>query len=218
LAIVALLAFGCGPQTGAALSPLAPRTAIVGQELEIVVRSSVDTSDFGYSSDLADLATRRLHPTLTPYANGEAIFRWTPLGGDVGEHHVDFSATAHGVLSTVRVQITVEGGADPVTFREPVGDGTSLDLARAPCVTVEILVDDTGAAAVTLSPGAPWADGATLKQGGPLDGTLRFCPTAEQAAQTSVFPLLLVADDQSGGHAEKRYTIVVDALADGGAR
>jgi hypothetical protein len=212
-ALCLCLAVGCGPSTGVGLLPVAPRTAVVGVELAITLRATDADAELSYGSDLADLSTRRLHPSLTPYAGGVAIFRWTPLGGDLGQHELRFTATLGGASSTSRVPVTVVGGADPIVFREPVGEGTTLDLQRASCTTVDILVDDPDAAQVTLAEGAAWPDGATLTQDGPLTGTLQFCPTANQAQGASIYPLAIDATDENQQSAEKRYTIVLGTIA-----
>jgi hypothetical protein len=204
---------GCGPRTGTTLAPVGAQTATVGVELSILLRAqSNGRVDFKYDSDL-DLAARSLKPTLTPYANGEALFSWTPLASDVGTHQLRFTATINGVSATETVPVMVTSGVDPISFREPVGDGTTLDLARGPCVSVSLLVDDTSATAVQLMPGATWPSGATLDVAGPLAGRVRFCPSAQQIQATTIFPLTLVATDAGGARAEKRYTIVIGTLA-----
>ena len=212
LIAVAIGGASCGPKTGTRLEPVSAQTATVGVELSIMLRAaSGGRVDFTYSSDL-DLATRSLKPTLTPFANGEALFSWTPLASDVGQHQLRFSAAVNGVVSTLSVPVSVISGDDPISFREPVGEGTTLDPSRASCASVSVLVDDTSATRVTLAPGATWPDGATLTGDGPLSGSVRFCPTAAQLAATSIFPLTLTASDGGGAHAEKRYVIVIGTL------
>ena len=207
---IALVVVGCGPQGGARLQPIAPATATVGVELDLMLRVDAAHAEFTFASDLQ---RRALEPTLTPYAGGEAMFRWTPLGADVGAHAFRFSATAGGVASTEDVTIAVVAGADPIMFRSPVGDGTTLDLSRAPCAEVPLLVDDGSATAVTIGSDGALPDGATLTSDGALAGTLRFCPPAALAAAQTIFPFDLVATDDGGARAEKRYTIVLGTVA-----
>ncbi len=198
----------------AGLAPLQPRSATVGVELDVALRAlgGGDVA-FGYASDdLPDLTTRALKPTLTVFGGGQAMFRWTPLAGDEGEHQIHFTATAAGVVSGSTVTITVVAGADPIAFVEPVGDGTTLDLARASCADVQLLVEDTGAAQVDFSQGDTWADNAELDVSGPLSGALHFCPSAAQQQATSIFPFSVVAMDDSGALAVKRYTVVLGAV------
>jgi hypothetical protein len=215
--LVLTLWAGCGPESGARLEPLGVRTALVGVELVVTVHADAASGlVLDWDADIADLKTRPLRPSLSAYAGGEAVFRWTPLAGDLGAHTIVFRARtgSGGVQTQAPLAVTVLAGADPLTFREPAGDGTTFDPAKADCAEVALLVDDPGAAEVTLAMGDPWTEGGALTQDGPLTGTLRFCPSAAQlqAAATSVFPFALVATDASGARAEKRYTIVLGAL------
>src|SRR5437764_7576852 len=90
--VLALSLLGCGPKTGTSLDPIAPQTAVVGVELGIMLRAATAGHvEFAFTSDL-DLMQRRVMPTLQPYANGEAMFRWTPLASDLGDHLFHFSA------------------------------------------------------------------------------------------------------------------------------
>jgi hypothetical protein len=210
--IVVLGLVGCGPRTGTRLDPVAPQTAVVGVELAIMLRAgSTSHVEFAFSTDL-EMDGRRVKPTLTTYANGEAMFRWTPLASDVGDHKFRFSATIDGVPASTIVDITVVSGADPITFRSPVGEGTTLDIARTPCAVVPILVEDTTATEVDLAPGEAWVQGAMLERDGPLSGHLRFCPTPAQAQSTTIFPFSIVASDSGGAKNEKRYTVVLGKL------
>ncbi|HEX6838995.1 MAG TPA: hypothetical protein VF334_20595 [Polyangia bacterium] len=170
--LVVLLAIaGCGPRTGASLDPIAPQTAVIGAELAVMLRATSSHAAFAFQSDL-DLTQRQLVPTLTPYANGEAMFRWTPLASDLGDHQFRFTATVDGVPASEAVTIHVVAGDSPISFRSPVGEGTTLDVARAPCATVPLLVDDTSATAVDIAAEAALPDGATLTRDGPLSGLL----------------------------------------------
>ncbi len=203
---------GCAPGDAARFEPIAPQTAVVGVELAVMLRADASHAGFAFDSDL-DLHGRALVPTLTPYANGEAIFRWTPLASDFGAHAFRFTATVDGAASSQTVAIDVVAGADPISFRSPVGDGTTLDLSRAPCVEVPLIVDDPSATTVTLGSDGALPAGATLSSDGALAGALRFCPPQSQAAAQTIFPFTLVATDAGGARAEKRYTIVLGAAA-----
>jgi hypothetical protein len=209
--MLALLVVGCGPQTGTRLSPLLPRTAVIGRELEVLVH--VESEDprvsLSYESDISDLRTRRLKPTLTAYAGGDALFRWTPLADDRGDHVIRFTAALDGTLANTLMPVTVVAGQDPITFRQPVGDGTTLDLAVATCVDVPILVEDSTVTEVSLEEGVPWTEGGVISQDGPVAGKLSFCPTTAQAAASSIFTFTLVAADKRGQRAEKRYLVVL---------
>lgn len=207
-----MLLLGCGPQTGTRLSPLAPRVAVIGRELEVLVHAESDDPrlELSYESDLVDLKTRRRRPTLTDYAGGDAIFRWTPLADDQGEHVIRFTAALDGTLANTLMPVTVIAGEEPLVFRQPIGDGTTLDLARASCVDVPILIEDSTVTEVMLEAGDPFAEGGVISQDGPLSGKLSFCPSMAQASSGSIFAFTLVAADKRGQRAEKRYLVVLE--------
>ena len=210
---VSLALLGCGPQTGTTLDPIAPQTAIVGTELGVMLRAAnTNAVDFKFDSDI-DLHSRRVKPTLTEYANGEAMFRWTPLASDLGDHSFHFTAVVGGVATSELVAIRVVSGSDPISFRSPVGEGTTLDLLRAPCVIVPLLIDDTSATEVDLQSGKALPEGATLSRSGPLAGQLKFCPSKMLAEQQTIFQFVIVASDGGGARTEKRYTVVLGMLA-----
>src|SRR5579864_6660099 len=120
LVVLVLVLVGCGPRTGTKLDPIASQTAVVGVELAVMLRTAARGHiDFSYASDV-DLTSRNVKPTLTPYANGEAMFRWTPLAADVGDHHLTFTATVDGVPASEAVPVRVVAGGAPISFREPV--------------------------------------------------------------------------------------------------
>jgi hypothetical protein len=211
IVVFALALVGCGPHTGTRIDAIAPQTAVVGVELAVMLRTAASGHvDFKYDSDV-DLQHRNVKPTLTAYANGEAMFRWTPLAADVGDHRLKFTAVVDGVPASETVPVRVVAGAAPISFREPVGEGTTLDVTRTPCAVVPLLVEDTSATEVELAPGSAWSDGATLDRTGPLSGRLKFCPP-KNSTQTIV-PLSVVATDAGGAQAEKRYTVVLGTLA-----
>ncbi|MCA1663035.1 MAG: putative Ig domain-containing protein [Myxococcales bacterium] len=211
--VLALSLFGCGPKTGTRLDPIAPQIAVVGVELGVMLRAaSGGDVDFAFRSDL-DLTQRRVLPTLTPYANGEAMFRWTPLASDLGDHTFHFTATVDGVRASEAVAVRVVAGDSPISFRSPVGEGTTLDLARSPCAVVPLFVDDASATDVDIAAGGTLPDGATITRDGPLSGQLRFCPSKTMAQAQTIYPFTIVATDGGGARAEKRYTIVLGILA-----
>src|SRR3954447_9578005 len=100
LALLLTLCAACGPQTGTRLDALEPRMAVVGQELAVMLHAATtEQLAFRYQSDIDDLSTRRLKPTLTPYAGGQAVFRWTPLAEDLGSHLIQFDADLGGAVA-----------------------------------------------------------------------------------------------------------------------
>jgi len=211
--ILTLALLGCGPKTGTSLDPIGPQTAVVGVELGVMLHAATASHvDFAFKSDL-DLSQRNVLPTLTPFANGEAMFRWTPLASDLGDHMFSFTATVDGVPASETVDIRVVAGDSPISFRSPVGEGTTLDLGRAPCAVVPLLVDDTSATEVAIEASGLLPDGATITRDGPLSGQLKFCPSKTLATAQTIFPFTIIATDDGGARTEKRYTVVLGILA-----
>lgn len=213
LAVLASLALlGCGPRVGPSVDPVSAASVAVGDQLQVLVHGSSPDGAVSFdflAPDLADLKTRAHPATLTNYAEGEAVFRWRPIAGDVGPHEIDLLATGNGVTTLVAfvVDVTPGSGAPPV-FREPTGDGTTLELARGPCADVDVLVDDVDQVEVELSLAPPLVDNALLDPRGPNAAILRFCPSDAQVTAGLVYPLTLAASD--GAHdVLKPYTIVV---------
>jgi hypothetical protein len=212
--VAALACLGCGPTRGPTISRPEQVQAVVGVELQILLHGATAdggpvTFDFE-APDLPDLKTRMLAAALTNYAEGEAEFRWTPLAGDIGPHEIDFLATGDGVESRAPSAVTVSAGAGaPPVFREPTGEGTTLDLARDSCADVEVLADDPDSAQVQLALEPPAVPNAQLVPAGPNAGSLHFCPSDAQVAASTIYPFTLSADDGVNPKVEKGYTVVV---------
>jgi hypothetical protein len=69
---------------------------------------------------------------IDPGGPGTATFKWTPNASDVGIHALDLIAS-DGQASTrqtvsVDVKSAVSSAGSPI-FRQPLGSGTTLDLA-----------------------------------------------------------------------------------------
>jgi hypothetical protein len=206
----------CGPHVGTDISSLEARTAIVGVELEVPIQTSAQGAvDFSFTSDVADLATRRLRASITPYAGGIGMFRWQPMAADLGKHSVHITAKADGGSADADVAIEVVAGADPIVFREPIGDGTTLDTKQAPCANVDILTDSSTSTEVTLTVDPP-VDNAIVMQEGSMSGTLKFCPSQDQINSSSVFAITLVATDDVGKKAQKTYAIILGKVTSTG--
>lgn len=201
---MALTALGCGPSTGALLEVRGPTTATVGEELRISLRAS-RAAELGFVEDpwLADRATR---PTLTQL-DGEGIFRFTPLGDDVGPLRFTFTALDDGVVSRVPFDCEVTAPLATMEFRQPLGAGSTFDPA-AGCVEVPLAVDHASASEVAFSGGSEWPESALLEETGPLTGLVHFCPMADELLGDPIFPLRIVATDPFGNRIEKRYVLV----------
>jgi hypothetical protein len=193
---------GCGVPRAPVIEPISDQSAAVGMELTIHLRAHDPGGDalaFTYDApDLPDLTQRALPATLQTFADGVALFRWTPQPSDAGTAHaIDFRASNGHSAATETVQVTVKGadGAGAPIFREPLGTGTTLDLDKDRCKEVAILVQDDGPQGVVIAQEPPLIEGATLTQPGPFSALWRWCPTATQIEAQDRYYLRLSADD-----------------------
>ena len=205
--------WACGPRVGPAVDYVPPVSGPVGSELRILLRGSASDGRVAFDYDapgLPDLRKRKLAPSITHYAEGQALFRWIPLAMDVGNHRFDFVAVAAGVETRVAVQVTVTPGTgEPPAFRVPVGEGTILDLNRDECVELDVLVEDPDSAQIDIALEPPPVANANLTQVGPYAARLRFCPSDTQVLAQAIYPLALSASDRVNPKVLKHYTVVV---------
>lgn len=207
-----IVAAACGPEVGSLkLSAIAPKSVTVAHEVVIPLLADTGSSDAlqwqWQSSDRPELATRLSRPTLSAYSGGRALWRFTPLASDVGPLSVEFSAQSGELSGSLGLRFVIEPGGDPPLFREPVGEGTTLDLRAMACVAVSVVVESSSAPQVELSLVSP-PPNAEIVQTDELGGKLVFCPSMSQAAAETIYPLLLQA--VSGPHVvHKSYVIVL---------
>jgi hypothetical protein len=206
----------CGPDAAPALSGLSDQIAQVGSELTLELAGSDPDGDrlsYGFAAaDLDDLARRA---AITQSPSGAGVFRWTPLGADVGRHAVDFTVSDDAHTTTVTITLDVRsaiGAATAPVFRQPLGTGTTIDLAHQRCVELDIVVDDEDSTAVQIGQGEPVIEGAELRMGDGLTATWQWCPTREQAAEPRR-TLVLTADDGDNPRTTKPYLIVLRGAA-----
>jgi hypothetical protein len=211
------LVTACGSNHPPKLQPIADQTAAVGVELSFDVRatdSDGDTIKFDFAAPgLPDIKTRATPATLTSFADGVAIFRWTPQAGDrnAAPYAFDFKASDGHATTTETVQITVSdaaGGTAPV-FRQPLGTGTTLELDTNACIDVPIVVEDTDSTEVMIAQEQPLIEGAMLTADGPFTATWHWCPTDAQVAAQDRYMLVLSADDGTNPKTLKSYLIVL---------
>jgi hypothetical protein len=195
-ALAALILSGCdeGPLP-LSITVVPPLTARVGQEVSVplaVLTSAPLVSWDWRSLSNPDLSTRLRRPNLTVYTHGRAVWRWTPVAEDAGPQQIEFSAATDKEWGNVTLPLHIDTGNDPPVFREPVGEGTTLNLRSEMCVHVDVVVDSTTAPRVDLSLLEP-PEGAILLPTGDLTGELSFCPTPAQIAADTVYPLTIHA-------------------------
>jgi hypothetical protein len=205
-------AVACGPDAAPELTGLGDQVAQVGRELTLEIHGTDPDGDrlrYGFAaSDLTDLEGRA---EMTQSPSGAGVFRWTPLAADLGVHAIDFTASDGTRTAKVTIAIDVRsaiGAATAPVFRQPLGSGTTLDLARAACVELDIVVDDPDTASVAIAEGEPRIDDAELRATGGLTAAWHWCPTREQAAEPR-YTLVLVADDGDNPQTVKNYLVVL---------
>lgn len=210
LALV-LAASACDSASGAlVLTAVAPPSAFVAHEVVVpLLADGAEGQRVEWSWQSAShpgLSSRSRRPSLSVYTAGRALWRFTPLASDVGAVALSFTAQSGLRKGSLEIELFIDPGGDPPLFREPVGEGTALDLKIAPCANVAVVVESSGTPQVLISLRDPPAN-AELTQDG-LSGTLRFCPSREQAASETVYPLLFVAE--AANHVvHKSYVIVL---------
>lgn len=200
------------------LSPLSDATAYVGQEFTLPFSSSGGQSnnlEFSYKvcmstgqvCTVVDISGRA---DLRCAAN-ECVFRWTPIASDVGDHMFDFIVSDGKSEARETVKIAVKpatGSASSPVFREPMGTGTSHDVSKNKCLTLNVVVEDPDSPGVQISQLEPLIEGAKLDQKDDFTATWTWCPTPEQI-DTSRFRLLLQADDGDNPPVIKLFLIVL---------
>lgn len=201
-------------------APLGPQVAVVGEELVLVLQASDPDGDpLEYSFSSLTLPGLREHAALVPTPDGRALFTWTPLAADLGDHVVEFVADdgAHeGRLPTaVEVRGAAGEGSQPV-FVEPLGDGLVHDLAAGPCVPdLLIALTDPDDTMIELRQEPPLIAGAELDvtpEG--FQGRWRWCPDAEQRARAGIHELRLAADDGDNPPTIKRFSVWLQRAGD----
>lgn len=205
------VASACAPRGSAPeFEAVDTQHGVVGQELVVNLRATdADGDEIAFDFDTVNEDVSK-HATLTRRPDGTAVFRWSPRASSVGTTFVDFHAMDDDGRDTITVLIEVAGtsgeGSAPV-FREPLGPGTTLDLATAACLDVRIVVEDTDDSEVALSTAAP-LEGAEIVQDSGLEGTWHWCPTAAQRDEER-YPIAFLADDGKQDAPTRKNFLVV---------
>lgn len=191
------------------MEPLQDQVAAVGAELVINLRATDPDGDdlvFDYAAPIDGITAE-----ITKRPDGTGVFRWTPLAEHLGTWFFDFTVTDDDGEDTVTVVIDVRATAGEGTapiFREPLGSGTTLDLERASCLELPIVVEDQDTTEVALGQAPPMIEGAEVVQDTGLTGRWSWCPSAGQLAEDR-YPLVLSADDGANPMTLKNYLIVL---------
>ena len=201
---------GCSSQNGSPeLLPIAAQHTSVGSLFELRIQAHDPDGDrlrFGFSSPTEGMDGRARITAL----QGEAVFAWTPLASDVGEHQIEFTASDGNETDresvTLNVAPSTDGDGVPV-FRQPLGTGTTLDLATTRCLDLNVEVEDLDSLQVEISQN-PAVLGSTIEALGPFQARFSWCPTEKQAGE-AVYLLGLVADDHENPAVTKDFAIIV---------
>lgn len=211
IALVATLV-ACGGGAAPELAAIDDQRVAVGQELTfelVATDADGDALDFTFSADVPDLGTRA---TITKAPSGNGVFRWRPLASDVGTWLFDFTASDgdHQATQTVTIDVRSAIGDSTVpVFRQPLGTGTTLDLAVRPCLDLEILVEDQDSVQVEITQAEEVIGGAELTQTTAFSASWRWCPSRDQIASDDLYTLVLSADDGDNPPTIKNYLIVL---------
>jgi hypothetical protein len=214
LGLLPLALWGCSnapPQ----LDPIPDQTAFVDREFVLGVHATDDDGDsldFSFAADTPEISGRA---RMLPVSTDRGLFQWTPIAADRATnpiHAFDFYVSDGNTTVSATVAITValagEGTTSPV-FVQPLGSGTTLDLALEQCLAVPVMVEDPDSINVTLGQEEPLIAGATIAQDGPLNGSWQWCPSPEQVAADDRYLLVLSADDHDNPKTLKNYLLVL---------
>jgi hypothetical protein len=203
---------GCGGGPGPELDAVPDQVAQVGQEIRIELVATDPSGvhlEYGFHAEIPDLDG---HASMTRAPNGAGVFRWTPLASDVGTWYIDFTASNGSQTATTTARVEVKGAvgkASAPVFVEPLGSGTTLDLAQKTCLDLDVVVRDQDSTEVTIAQGAPAIDGATLASTGGLTATWHWCPSEAQIVAADRYTLELTADDGTNPKTVVDYLVVL---------
>ena len=208
----------CSGGNAPELSGLSDQVAQVGTEFKLDLNGTDPDGDrLSYDFRAADLDMVDGRAMVTVSPSGAGVFRWTPIAADVGQHAFDFVVSDGGNETTVTINIDVRsaiGSATSPIFRQPLGSGTTIDLAAKQCVDLDIVVEDQDTAQVDIVQEEPLIEGATLE---PQDGQTakwHWCPSRAQEGD-SRYTLVLAADDGQNPKTVKNYLVVLRGTGGG---
>gem|GEM_PF-6898305 len=185
-------------------------TGHVGSRLDVeLLAYDADASslEFNYRIPGKDISSRA---TLAEYGS-RAIFSWTPIADDVGQHQVDFAVSDGTWIDVESVIVTIRANTsddNAPRFVRPLGEGATLDLSQDSCITVDIEVVDPDSPVVDIyqSPKIPLS--SIEEAGNSLSAFFHWCPSPEQKLEKSK-TLTLIADDHDNPPVYKTFTILL---------
>jgi hypothetical protein len=194
------------------LTGLSDQVAQVGTEFKLDLNGTDPDGDrLDYDFKAADLMGLDDRAMITVSPSGAGVFRWTPIAADVGQHAFDFIVSDGGNDTTVTINIDVKsaiGLATAPIFRQPLGTGTTIDLGKAKCVDLNVVIEDQDTAQVDIVEQEPKIEGAMLTQEDGQSAKWHWCPTRAQEGDQR-HTLVLAADDSDNPKTVKNYLIVL---------
>ena len=194
------------------LDHLPDQVAQVGTEFKLELQGTdADGDRLSYGFKAADLQGVDDRAQITVSPSGIGVFRWTPIASDVGTHAFDFKVSDGHHDTTVTINIDVKsaiGSATAPIFRQPLGTGTTIDLGKAQCVDLDVVIEDQDTPQVDLRQEEPTIDGAKIDQKDGQSAKWHWCPSRAQEGDQR-YTLLLSADDHDNPKTMKNYLVVL---------
>ncbi len=208
-------AVACTGGNAPELDGLSDQVAQVGTEFKLNLEGTdADGDRLSYGFKAADLTGIDDRAAITVSPSGMGLFRWTPIGADVGQHAFDFIVSDGSYDTTVTITIDVKsaiGVATAPIFRQPLGTGTTINLGKNSCIDLDIVVEDQDTAQVDITQEEPLIDGAELIQEDGVTAKWHWCPTRAQEGD-SRYTLVLAADDGENPKTIKNYLVVLRGM------
>jgi hypothetical protein len=211
LSSLSLLVCSCTPNNPPILTEIEPKTAVIGARLELTIHGADPDGDkLTFTASCPTLFDFEKRSSLLPMGN-QAVFAWTPLAADAGQHQLQFSASDGDLWDLIFVPVTVKHGSGkiPPVFRKPLGEGTTLDMKLQKCLNnLEVEVEDPDSPGVELHQ-QPAIAGSQLKITGTHSAIFSWCPTQAQINQKS-HVLRLEANDHENPLVYKTFSILIE--------
>jgi len=206
----------------ARLGDIGDRVAFVGSDLHLTLEADGVSSagvQFGFDSDVPNMCHGdRCRGGIRQTAGEEATFSWVPTPEDVGiwsfQFFVNDGASFDAETISIEVRSSV-GYAGLPRFVQPLGTGSTLDLAKNDCFDLEVVVDDPDSRAVAIAQEPPLIDGGELEVHDGFTASWSWCPTGGQLRAGDHRQLVLSASDGVNPPTLKSYLLVLRRPAKG---
>ena len=144
-------------------------------------------------------------PTIQKVSDYRAVFNWTPGNADVGQYNLTLIVRdIEGAETSETISLTVGEGHSTsgqwLSFIEPVGEATVIDLSTTSCfeTAVRVQADALSDAEISVALTPPSPSSAFLTPSGPKSYQLSWCPQPEELSSQANFPFVLRATTTRG--------------------